>query len=69
MCYNNFTCQVWVYLKSNILIVYAIQQRLKPFSIPLLSFLSNGLQDSLVTAKKKKNNNVTKENKMRIFVK
>lgn len=41
---------VCVYLKSNVLIVHASKERLKPFNVPLLCLLCNGLQNTLMTA-------------------
>lgn len=42
---------VSVYLKSNVVIVHASKERLKPLNVPSLCLLSNGLQNTLMTAK------------------
>lgn len=44
---------VYVYLKSDVVIVHASKERLKPLNVPSLCLLCNGLQNTLMTAKKR----------------
>lgn len=40
-----------LYLKSNVVIVHASKERLKPLDVPFLCFLCNGLQNTIIAAK------------------
>lgn len=51
---------VYVYLKSNVVTVHARQERLKPFDVPFLGLLFDGLQHTFMTATQRKLCNATK---------